>query len=99
MILDQLRLHGREKNELLKSITRYLPEDFNFCDYSRVWKYDSSPEYASRISMDIFARAQSSEDYSIIGEVKSREARKFSKEEESIGTGILFDTTLCYNMF
>jgi hypothetical protein len=81
LILDQLRLHARENNGLLKSITRYLPEDFSFCDYSRVWKYDSSPEYASRISVDIFACAQSSHDYSIIGEVKSRDARKFSKEE------------------
>jgi hypothetical protein len=81
LILEKLRLHARENNELLKRITRYLPEDFNFCDYSRVWKYDSSPEYTGRISMDIFARARSSEDYSIIGEVKSRELRKFSKEE------------------
>ncbi len=31
--------------------------------------------------MDIFARAQSPGDYSVIGEVKSREARKFSKDE------------------
>jgi hypothetical protein len=46
-----------------------------------VWRYDSSPEYARKFSVDIFARAQSVGDYSIIGEVKSREARKFSKEE------------------
>ena len=32
-------------------------------------------------NLDIFARAQSRDDYSIIGEVKSRELRKFSKEE------------------
>jgi hypothetical protein len=81
LILDQLKYHSRQNNELLKSITRYLPEDFNFCDYSRVWKYDSSPEYASRISVDIFARSQSSNDYSVIGEVKSREVKKFSKDE------------------
>jgi hypothetical protein len=31
--------------------------------------------------VDIFARSQSPADYSIIGEVKSREAKKFSKEE------------------
>jgi len=74
-------LHGREKNELLKSITRYLPGDFNFCDYSRVWKYDSSPEYSRKFSVDIFACSQSAGDYSIIGEVKSREAKKFSKDE------------------
>jgi hypothetical protein len=46
-----------------------------------VWRYDSSPEYSRSFSVDIFARAQSPDDYSIIGEVKSREARKFSKEE------------------
>jgi hypothetical protein len=81
MILDQLRSHGRKKNKLLKSITRYLPEDFDFCDYSRVWKYDSSPEYSKSLSVDIFARSQSLNDYSIIGEVKSREVKKFSKDE------------------
>jgi hypothetical protein len=81
LILDQLRLNARKNNELLKSITRYLPDDFDFCDYSWVWKYDSSPEYARRISVDIFARAQSPGDYSIIGEVKSREVNKFSKDE------------------
>jgi hypothetical protein len=36
LIPDHLSLHASEKNELLKSITRYLPKDFNFCDYSRV---------------------------------------------------------------
>ncbi|MCK4765711.1 MAG: hypothetical protein KAW12_26160 [Candidatus Aminicenantes bacterium] len=81
LLLDQLRLHARRNNELLKSITRYLPEGFDFCNYSRVWKYDSSPGYAGRISIDIFARARSAGDYSIIGEVKSRDVRKFSKEE------------------
>jgi hypothetical protein len=81
LILDRLRLHARKNNELFKSITRYLPGDFNFCDYSQVWKYDSSPGYARKFSVDIFARARSSDDYSIIGEVKSREVKKFSKDE------------------
>jgi hypothetical protein len=81
LILDQLRWHGREKNELLKSITRYLPGDFDFCDYARVWKYHSSPEYTRVFSVDIFARAENPGDYSIIGEVKNREIKKFSKEE------------------
>jgi hypothetical protein len=52
-----------------------------------VWKYDSSPGYASRISVDIFAHAQSPGDYSIIGEVKSRDTQKFSKEE-----AVVFET-------
>jgi hypothetical protein len=81
LILDRLKLHARENNELLKSITRYLPGDFDFCNYTRVWRYDSSPEYARRFSVDIFARAESPSDYSIIGEVKCRDTRKFSKEE------------------
>ena len=74
-------MHARMNNELLKSITRYLPDDFDFCDYSRVWRYDSSPEYAKSFSVDIFARAKNPGAYSIIGEVKSREVKKFSKEE------------------
>ncbi|MCP5107380.1 MAG: hypothetical protein GY950_28595, partial [bacterium] len=81
LLLERLRVHARKDNELLKSITRYLPGDFDFCDYSRVWRYDSSPEYAKSFSVDIFARAQSPGDYSIIGEVKSRELKKFSKDE------------------
>ncbi|UCH97787.1 MAG: hypothetical protein JSV88_13300 [Candidatus Aminicenantes bacterium] len=81
LILDQLKYNAREKNELLKSITRFLPPDFNFCDYSRVWKYNSSPEYARGFSVDIFARSQSPGDYSIIGEVKSRDQKKFSLDE------------------
>jgi hypothetical protein len=81
LILDQLKFHGRAKNKLLKPVTRYLPGDFDFCDYSRVWKYYISIEYSRDISVDIFALARSGEDYSIIGEVKSRELKKFSKEE------------------
>ncbi|UCH95994.1 MAG: hypothetical protein JSV88_03865, partial [Candidatus Aminicenantes bacterium] len=81
LILEQLRLHGKDKNTFLKSMTRYLPDDFDFCDYSRVWRYDSSPEYARKISIDIFACAADADDYSIIGEVKSRDVKKFSKDE------------------
>jgi hypothetical protein len=81
LILDQLKFHGREKNKLLKTVTRYSPGDFDFCDYTRVWRYNFSPEYARDFSVDIFARAQSPGDYSIIGEVKSRELKKFSKDE------------------
>ncbi len=80
-VLEQLRLHAHKNDELFKSITRYLPGDFNFCEYSRVWRYDSSPEYAKSFNVDIFARAASGNDYSIIGEVKSRDNRKFSREE------------------
>ncbi len=81
LLLDQLRLHVREKNEFFKSITRYLPGDFNFCIYERVWRYDSSPGQARGFNVDIFARTTDPGEYSIIGEVKSRDTRKFSKEE------------------
>jgi hypothetical protein len=80
-ILDQLLLHARKNNELLKSITRYLPGDFQFCDYSRLWKYHSSPAYGRVFSVDIFARSVHAEDYSIIGEVKNRDKKKFSAAE------------------
>ncbi|MGD2092983.1 MAG: hypothetical protein PVH61_42870 [Candidatus Aminicenantes bacterium] len=79
--MERLRLQARKNNELLNSITRYLPGDFNFCNYARVWRYDSSPVYTKSFSVDIFARAESPGDYSIIGEVKSREVKKFSREE------------------
>ncbi|MCP4220511.1 MAG: hypothetical protein GY765_38135, partial [bacterium] len=81
VLLEQLRLHGVERNDFFKSITRYLPDDFNFCRYSRVWRYDASPEYEKRFNVDIFARASGGDDYSLIGEVKSRDTRKFSKKE------------------
>ncbi|MCP4150948.1 MAG: hypothetical protein GY757_24590, partial [bacterium] len=42
LLLEQLRLHGHRKNEFLKSITRYLPGNFDFCRYDRVWRYDQS---------------------------------------------------------
>jgi hypothetical protein len=80
LILDRLLL-ARKNNELLKSITRFFPSDFEFCDYSRVWKYHSSPEYARVFSVDIFARSVKADDYSIIGEVKNRDAKKFSVDE------------------
>jgi hypothetical protein len=81
LILNRLLYHAVNNNELLKSVTRYLPGDFDFCDYSRVWKYYSSPEYAKVFSVDIFARPVNPGDYSIIGEVKNKEAKKFSLDE------------------
>jgi hypothetical protein len=81
LILNRLLFHAVKNNELLKSVTRYLPDDFDFCAYSRVWKYHSSPEYAKVFSVDIFARSVNSTDYSIIGEVKNREVKKFSLDE------------------
>jgi hypothetical protein len=81
LILNRLLYHAKKNNELLKSMTRYLPGDFDFCDYSRVWKYHSSPEYAKVFTVDIFARPVNPDDYSIIGEVKNRDVKKFSIDE------------------
>jgi len=81
IILDELTYRSRKHNDLLKSITRNLPGDFNFCDYEKVWRYDFAPEHSRDFNIDIFARAAAVGDYSIIGEVKNRDTRKFSKEE------------------
>jgi len=81
LLLEQLRLHAGKNGEMLKSITRYLPEDFNFCRYKHVWRYDRSPAYAKSFNVDIFAHAEDPADYSVIVEVKSRDTKKFSKEE------------------
>ncbi|MGE5343353.1 MAG: hypothetical protein ACM3SY_17940, partial [Candidatus Omnitrophota bacterium] len=81
VILDQLMFHGRKKNELLKSITQNLPADFNFGDYHSVWKYSTVSEYSCELCVDILARAKGPGSYSIIGEVKNRDVKKFSLEE------------------
>ncbi len=80
-LYDLLQFHARENNEFLKSITRYLPADFNFSKYKTVWRFNYAPQHGKNFNVDIFARAEHPEDYSIIGEVKNRDAKKFSKEE------------------
>jgi hypothetical protein len=81
LILNRLLYNAVDNNELLKSVTRYLPDDFDFRAYARVWKYHSSPEYAKVFTVDIFARSLDLHDYSVIGEVKNREVKKFSLDE------------------
>ncbi|MCP4152966.1 MAG: hypothetical protein GY757_34860 [bacterium] len=81
LIINQLKYRARRANQSFKTITRYLPEDFNFCEYTRVWRYDGSPEYGKEFNIDIFAPSENPGDYSIIGEIKSRETKKFSKDE------------------
>lgn len=80
-IIDRLRLHAQKENNFLKSITHNLPGDFNFSTYDYVWKYSGSSSYSTDYSVDIFARATNINDYSIIGEIKNRDTKKFSKEE------------------
>ncbi len=81
LILTLLTYRARKINDLLKSVTRYLPADFNFCDYARVWRYDATVEYGRTFNVDIYAYPKSPKDYAIIGEIKKRETRKFSKKE------------------
>lgn len=81
LILDQLRFHGVSKNDSLKAITQNLPVDFDFVEYRSVWTYRTAIPQGKSLSVDILARAKALEDYSIIGEVKNRDTKKFSKEE------------------
>ncbi|MCP4153903.1 MAG: hypothetical protein GY757_39620 [bacterium] len=81
VILDQLKHHAAVKNARLKSVTGNLPPDFDFCSYKSVWTYYAAVEHARGLSVDLLAKAKSPGDYSIIGEVKNREKKKFSKEE------------------
>ncbi len=61
-------------------MTENLPGDFQFVEYESVWRYYASPVDKSELAIDVFARAGEGE-YSIIGEVKNRETKKFSEEE------------------
>ncbi len=81
VILDQLRYHAASKNKPLKEVTRNLPPDFKFCEYSHAWTYRAAVEYSRDFSVDILARAKSPGEYSIIGEVKNRDKKKFSRDE------------------
>ncbi|MCP4215617.1 MAG: hypothetical protein GY765_13265 [bacterium] len=81
VLLEQLKYRARKRDDLLKSVTRYLPDDFAFCRYSRVWRYDAALEHGEEFNLDIFARAENAADYSIIGEVKNRSTKKFSRDE------------------
>lgn len=81
VILDQLMYHAREKNDQLKSVTRNLPPGFDFCEYENAWTYHVAVEFSRGLSVDILARAKSPGDYSIIGEVKNRDTKKFSLDE------------------
>lgn len=81
VILDQLMHNAEVKNTLLKSITCNLPADFQFCQYESAWTYRTAVIHAKGLTVDILARAASVGNYGIIGEVKNRDTKKFSKEE------------------
>ena len=79
-IINQLRLHAYQKQELFTSITHDLPEDFQFVEYEYVWSYKTARADKRDIWIDIFARADKNE-YSLIGEVKNRTTKTFSVAE------------------
>ena len=80
LIIRALRHRAYSKNEYFKSITRNLPEDFRFVDYKSAWSYKSSPVEKHDLQIDVFARAEPDQ-YSIIGEVKCLDTKKFSLGE------------------
>ncbi len=80
VIINQLRLHAHQKQALFTSITHNLPEVFRFVEYEQVWSYKIAREDKPDMLIDIFARADT-EHYSLIGEVKNRDTKTFSKAE------------------
>ncbi|MCP4152302.1 MAG: hypothetical protein GY757_31480 [bacterium] len=81
VILNLLMHLGVKNNDLLKSITHNLPEDFSFCKYETAWTYRTAVTYAEGLSVDVLARAAEPDNYSIVGEIKNRDTKKFNKEE------------------
>ena len=81
LIIRRLRHDAHRKNDFFKSITCNLPEDFRFVDYRTVWSYKFSPLHKRDTQIDVFARSGPADEYSVIGEVKSRDAKKFSGQE------------------
>ncbi len=80
LIIDKLRLRAFRENEYFRKMTENLPEDFEFTEYKRVWKYRTTPDATTDLNIDIYAKAKG-EGYSLIGEVKNRSTKKFSREE------------------
>ena len=48
VIINQLRLHVYQKQELFLSITHNLPEGFQFVEYEHVWSYKTARADKSR---------------------------------------------------
>ncbi len=80
LIINQLRSRANRKRERFQSMMENLPADFQFVEYESVWRYCASPVDKRELEIDVFARAGEDE-YSIIGEVKNRETKTFSKDE------------------
>ena len=79
-IIKNLRYKAYKQNSLYVSMMHNLPEDFKFVPYPSIWSYTASPIYQKDIQIDVLARAQEDDEYTLIGEVKNRK-KKFSLKE------------------
>lgn len=79
-IINQLRLNAYRQQDLFRSITNNLPEDFQFVQYEHVWSYKTARIDKPDINIDVFARAPG-DNYSLICEVKNRQTKPFSTDE------------------
>ncbi len=80
-IINQLRLHAFRNQARFQAITRNLPKDFEFVEYDHVWSYKTARADKGDIQIDLFARAEHQDAYTLIGEVKNRDTRAFSVTE------------------
>lgn len=80
LIIGKLRDSSPGDRKSLKTITENLPNDFKFARYESVRPYRYSPLHLRNVDIHFFAKA-GEHDYSLIGEVKRRDTRKFSLGE------------------
>jgi len=78
-IINKLKHKAKKNNEAFKSMMKNLPDDFEFEDYESVWSYTASPVYKKDFQIDIFADAKTG--YSLLGEVRNKKDKKFSKKD------------------
>jgi len=78
-IINKLKHKAKKNNKAFKKMMINIPDDFEFEDYDSVWSYTASPVHKKDFQIDIFAVAKSG--YSLIGEVRNRESKKFSKKD------------------
>ncbi len=102
MIIHRLIHDVLRQGELYKSLVKNLPDDFAFAEYEEVRGCHSPPLHEPEFQIDILAKAKG-DGYSLIGEVKNRQA-KFSVKEarefrekagelaklENVGKAVLF---------
>jgi hypothetical protein len=79
-LIDQLMYRAWKHTKTFKAMTHNLPKNFQFVQYDRVWSYKSSPLLSKDFQLDIFAQTQAG-NYSLVGEVKKRDTKKFSLKE------------------